>query len=86
MGSAAGLRGDFSALDLRALARRSADAAQVRRLLALAVICAGGTRRDAALAGGVGLQTWVCRRGFADGARLGVAVQRAGPGWAARLI
>ena len=64
MGSAVGLRGDFSALDLRALARRSADAALVRRLLALAVICAGGTRRDAALAGGVGLQTvrdWVLR-------------------------
>ena len=31
MGSALGLRGDFSALDLRALARRSGDAAQVRR-------------------------------------------------------
>ena len=64
MGSAVGLRGDFSALDLRALARRSGDAAQVRRLLALAVICAGGTRRDAALAGGVGLRTvrdWVLR-------------------------
>ena len=64
MGSAVGLRGDFPALDLRALARRSGDAAQLRRLLALAVICAGGTRRDAALAGGVGLQTvrdWVLR-------------------------
>ena len=57
MGSAVGLRGDFSALDLRALARRSGDAGQVRRLLALAVIYVGGTRRDAALAGGVGLQT-----------------------------
>ena len=64
MGSAVGLRRDFSAVDLRALARRSGDAAQVRRLLALAVIYAGGTRRDAALAGGVGLQTvrdWVLR-------------------------
>ena len=64
MGSAVGLRGDFSASDLRALARRSGDAAQVRRLLALAVIYAGGTRRDAALTGGVGLQTvrdWVLR-------------------------
>jgi len=57
MGSAVGLPGDFSATDLRALARRSGDAAQVRRLLALAVNYAGGTRRDAALAGGVGLQT-----------------------------
>ncbi len=64
MGSAVGLREDFSALDLRALARRSGDAAQVRRLLALAVIYAGGTRREAALCGGVGLQTvrdWVLR-------------------------
>ena len=49
-------------MELRAVARRSADAAQLRRLLALAVICAGGTRRAAALAGGVGLQTaWGCR-------------------------
>ena len=45
-------------MELRALARRSADAAQLRRLLALAVIYADGTRR----AGGVGLQTaWGCR-------------------------
>ena len=73
MGSAVGLRGDFSALELRALARRSADAAQVRRLLAMAAIYAGGTRRAAALAGGVGLQT------VRD---LGFAVQRAGPGGA----
>jgi len=57
MGSAVGLREDFSASDLRVLAQRSRDAAQVRRLLALAVICAGGTRQDAALSGGVGLQT-----------------------------
>ena len=54
MGSAVGLREDFSALDLRALARRSGDAAQVRRLLALAVIYAGGTRRDAVLAAAFG--------------------------------
>ncbi len=64
MGSAVGLRRDYSAVDLRGLARRSGDATQVRRLLALAVIYAGGTRRDAALSGGVGLQTvrdWVLR-------------------------
>ncbi len=64
MASAVGLRRDYSAVDLRALARRSGDAAQVRRLLALAVIYAGGTRREAALCGGVGLQTvrdWVLR-------------------------
>ena len=64
MGSAVGLREDFSALDLRGLARRSGDTAQ-----------AFGFGGDL---GG--------RRGVADGARLGVAVQRAGPGGAARLI
>ena len=37
-------------MELRALVRRSGDAAWVHRLLALAVICAGGTQRDAALA------------------------------------
>jgi len=57
IGSAIGLRDDFSASDLRALARGSGDAAQVRRLLALAVICAGVTRQDAAIADSVGLQT-----------------------------
>ncbi len=64
MGSAVGLRRDYSAVDWRGLARRSSDADQVRRLLALAVVYAGGSRRDAALAGGVGLQTvrdWVLR-------------------------
>ncbi len=64
MGSAVGLRRNYSAVDWRGLARRSSDADQVRRLLALAVIYAGGSRRDAALAGGVGLQTvrdWVLR-------------------------
>ena len=57
MAAAVGLRLDYTAVDLRALARRSGDASQVRRLLALALIYAGSSRRDAALAGGVGLQT-----------------------------
>ncbi len=64
MAAAVRLRRDYSAVDLWALARRSGDASQVRRLLALAVIYAGGSRRDAALSGGVGLQTvrdWVLR-------------------------
>ena len=77
MGLAVGLRLDYSAVDLRALARRSSDAAQVRRLLALALVYAGGTRREAALCGGVGLQTV---RAF------GFAVRRGGPGSTARLI
>ena len=58
------LREDFTAADLRLLARRSRDANQPRRLLALAVIYDGGTRGDAARLGGVGLQIvrdWVVR-------------------------
>jgi len=62
MGAAVGLRGDYEAGQLRGLAKRSADAAQTRRLLALAVIYEGGSRSEAAKIGGVGLQTvrdWV---------------------------
>ena len=58
------LRGDFTGDDLRRLARSSRDAKQVRRLLALAAICDGGTRTEAARIGGVGLQIvrdWVVR-------------------------
>jgi hypothetical protein len=54
----------FQRRDLRRLARVSRDAAQVRRLLALAVIRDGGTRTEAARIGGVGLQIvrdWVLR-------------------------
>ena len=46
------LRGDFSAGDVRAFARRCKDGAQVRRLLAMATILDGGSRSDAALVGG----------------------------------
>lgn len=63
MAAAIGLREDYKA-DVRALARASRDANQVRRLLTLAVIYEGGTRSDAARVGGVGLQTvrdWVLR-------------------------
>ncbi len=38
------LRLDFSATDLRRLAKRSKDASQARHLLALAAIYDGGTR------------------------------------------
>jgi hypothetical protein len=64
MGAAIEIRGDLSGEDLRRLARGSRDAAQVRRLLALAVILDGGTRTEAARVGGVGLQIvrdWVLR-------------------------
>jgi transposase len=56
------LREDYDGEAMRRLAKQSADAGQVRRLLALAAIYDGGQRRDAAEIGGVGLQTvrdWV---------------------------
>ena len=62
MAAAVGVRGDYEAAQLRALAKRSDDAGQTRRLLALAAIYDGGSRSDAATIGGVGLQTvrdWV---------------------------
>ena len=64
MGSPVLLRGDFDAAALRLLARRTGDANQGRRLLALAAIYGGGSRGDAAQIGSVGLQTvrdWVLR-------------------------
>ena len=56
------LRSDFDAEALRGLAKGSRDPDQTRRLLALSAIYAGGSRTDAAVLGGVGLQTvrdWV---------------------------
>lgn len=50
------LRDDFGAQDLRLAARRSKDAAQARRLLALAAIYDGASRTEAAKIGGVALQ------------------------------
>jgi transposase len=62
MAAAVRLRDDFGAEDMRRLAKRSGDADQVRRLLALAAIYDGCSRSQAARIGGVGLQTvrdWV---------------------------
>lgn len=64
MGSAIALRGDFDAIMLRKLARKTREAKQSRRLLALAEIYDGAQRRDAARIGGVGPQIvrdWVMR-------------------------
>src|SRR3712207_9470163 len=64
MPRAIALRADFGAAALRRLARRSRDAAQARRLLALAAVYDGGTRSEAARIGGVTLQIvrdWVVR-------------------------
>jgi transposase len=64
MARAIALRPDFSATELRHLARRSRDASQARRLLALAAIYDGGRRSEAARLGNVTLQIvrdWVVR-------------------------
>ena len=64
MGQAIPMRPDYGATQLRRIARESEDADQVRRLLALAVIYDGGSRTEAAEAGGVTLQVvrdWVLR-------------------------
>jgi len=50
------LRVDFDGATLRRLARKTKNANQSRRLLALAEIYDGGSRGDAARIGGVGLQ------------------------------
>lgn len=58
------LRSDFNAMALRTHARRTRDANQARRLLALASIYDGVQRSDAARIGGVGVQIirdWVVR-------------------------
>jgi transposase len=58
------LRGDFDAVQLRGLAKKTKDGPQARRLLALASIYDGATRTEAAKIGGVGLQIirdWVLR-------------------------
>jgi transposase len=78
MAAAIALRSDFTAQDLRQLAKRAEDAGHARRLLALAEIYDGGARGDAARVGGVGLQTvrdWVLRfnGGGAEGLKSGKA-------------
>ena len=58
------LRTDFDAAALRALARKTKDGPQARRLLALAAIYEGATRTEAARIGGVTLQIvrdWVVK-------------------------
>jgi transposase len=58
------LRADYDAAGLRAFARRTKDAPQARRLLALAAIYDGATRTQAARIGGVTLQIvrdWVVK-------------------------
>jgi transposase len=79
------LRGDFDAVALRAAARRTKDAAQARRLLALAAVYDGATRTEAARVGGVTLQIvrdWVLKFN-ADGPE--GLIDRKAPGQPPRL-
>jgi transposase len=64
MSAAIGLRDDFDASSLRAIAKRAKDGPQARRLLTLAAVYDGAARSEAAKIGGVGLQVvrdWVVR-------------------------
>ena len=79
------LRADFDAAGLRSAARCTKDAAQARRLLALAAVYDGASRGEAARIGGVTLQIvrdWVLRFNAEGPAGL---VARKAPGQASRL-
>jgi transposase len=79
------LRTDFDAAGLRAAARRTKDAAQARRLLALAAVYDGASRTEAARIGGVTLQIvrdWVLRFNATGPEGL---VDRKAPGQPSRL-
>jgi hypothetical protein len=57
MPSTVQLRDDYDAARLRALARRSRNPRQIRRLLALAAVYDGMNRAEAAKVGGMDRQT-----------------------------
>jgi transposase len=64
MGQAVALRTDYTADEVRGLAKRAKDAAQARRLLAIAAVLDGASRAEAARIGGMDRQTlrdWVIR-------------------------
>src|SRR4029450_5951107 len=58
------VRADYPAGEVRRLAQRAKDAAQARRLLAIAAVLGGASREEAAKIGGMDRQTlrdWVIR-------------------------
>ncbi len=57
------MRTDFTAGEVRRFAKRVKDAAQARRLLAIAAVLDGASREDAAKIGGMDRQT--CHRSWA---------------------
>jgi transposase len=64
MGQAVPVRTDYTAGEVRRLATRAKDAAQARRLLAIAAVLDGASRTEAAKIGGMDRQTlrdWVIR-------------------------
>ena len=64
MSSAIRLRTDFTARELRRLAKKAKDGNQSRRLLSLAAVLVGMSRTEAAMIGGMDRQTlrdWVHR-------------------------
>ena len=85
MSGAVRLRDDFTAVDLRQLAKSRNDPGQIRRLLALAAVYDGMKRSDAAKIGGMDRQTlrdWVHR--FNEEGPDGL-INRKGPERARRL-
>src|SRR5882724_6896024 len=64
MGQAIAVRSGYTSGEVRRFAKRAKDAAQARRLLALAAVLDGASRKDAAKVGGMDRQTlpdWVIR-------------------------
>jgi transposase len=64
MGQAIAVRAGFTAGEVRRFAKRAKDAAQARRLLAIAAVLDGASREEAAKIGGMDRQTlrdWVIR-------------------------
>ncbi len=78
MAAAIGVRSDDTSADLQRFARRSGDADEVRRLLAVALILDGASRSEAAKIAGVTLhivRDWVLR--FNEGGPEGLATRKA---------
>lgn len=64
MGQAVPVRADYTADEVRRFAKQAKDAAQARRLLAIAAVLDGASREEAAKLGGMDRQTlrdWVIR-------------------------
>src|SRR2546428_7402851 len=57
MGQAITVRTDYSSSEVRRFAKRAKDAAQARRLLAIAAVLHGAPRTEAATIGGMDRQT-----------------------------